>query len=94
MYRSSTSVRHEIYILINVAVISSVPGAPLGGLVWGNKALPPGLTNCQPGHHIHIESSGSRDRPTPKHGIGVKGLSCREPTWFFNLPHARQAQDG
>lgn len=48
MYRSSTSVRHKIYILINVAVISSVPGALLGELVWGNKALPICLTKCQP----------------------------------------------
>lgn len=79
-----------------MAVISSVPGAPLGGLVWGNKALPSGLTNCQPGTNTHSKhrAQGAGTGPPPKHGRGVKGLRCREPCCIFNLPHARQTWGG
>lgn len=93
MYRSSTSVRHKIYTLINIVVISSVSGVPLGGLAWGSKALPLDLTNRQPRHQYpgQAQSAGSRDRPTPKHGVGVKRLRWREPSWLLNFPRARQA---
>lgn len=93
MYRSSTSVRHKIYTLINMVVISSVSGAPLGGLAWGSKALPSDLTNRQPRHQYprQAQSAGSRNRPTPKHGVDVKRLRYREPSWLLNLPRARQA---
>lgn len=82
MYRSSTSVRHKIYILINTTVISSIAGAPLGGLVWGDEALPLGLTNCQPCHQHTQQAQSTRDRkrPTPKLGTGVKGCSPECPS--------------
>lgn len=89
MYRSSTSVRHKIYILISMAVISLVPGAPLVGWYGATRRCHQASLTASPGTNTHSkQSAGRRDRLTPKHDIGVKRLRCREPTWLFNLPRA------
>lgn len=78
MYRNSTSVRHQIYFLINVAVIYSIPGAPWSSWHKGEENLP-GLPwqspPCAgPAPAVHGQGGGQRAE-----GRGQRSVSEAQP---------------
>ena len=76
MYRNSIFVRHQIYFLINTAVIYSISSAPWGGLAQGQR----GLAQAPPSASWRARRGGQRQGAVVRPGQQLQLKPwCRAP---------------
>ena len=83
MYRNSIFVRHQIYFLINTAVIYSISSAPWGGLAQGQR----GLAQAPPSASWHARRGGQRQGAVVRPGQQLRLKPwCRAPENQMSSP--------